>query len=163
MRLIIPTLALLAAAALPAAPAAAQSQKCTLAVVGTGKPGTTLTFKLTGALPQSFAVVLVGPRAGTTKLRFGPLGTLVLGLQRPFRILPLGFTDKNGDASRALRLPRGRLPQLKLYAQAVTMKLQLKPWPPTLKFCVSNVVSFTFGGGTTRVAPRQGGGRRPQP
>ena len=127
------------------APAGAQSCS-SLTISGSGQPGTDLTIALSGADADSFAMMAVGMSTGKTELKFGPLGTLTLGLDRPFAFLPLGVTDGNGDLKAVISLPPGSLPQVMLHAQAVTAQFGLNPpGPPSLKFCTSNVEAFSIG------------------
>ena len=53
-----------------------QAQCSTLTVTGTGKPGTSLELKLTGAHQNALVFLGLSQSAGTTSFKFGPLGTL---------------------------------------------------------------------------------------
>lgn len=141
MRLLAP----LAIAALIATSTFATAQNCsTLAVTGSGAPGTTLTLALTGGDPNTLAMVALGASTGSTQIGFGPLGSLSLGIAQPQGLIPLGRTDANGDATLSIKLPNATLPTLTLYGQAITATLQAGR-PPQLAFCTSNVEMFMIG------------------
>ena len=118
-----------------------------LTVGGSGQPSTTLTFDLTGAAAQAPAILLIGVLEGTTVMQFGVLGTLSLGLAHPYAPSMMGLTDPTGAASLSINVPPGHLPQMTLFAQAMTV-LFTPPshGPPSLAFCTSDVESFEFGG-----------------
>ncbi len=126
----------------------ASSQTCSkLTATGTGKPGTELTFALTGADKEALAVIMVSPKVGKTVLKIGPLGTLTLGLAKPTIPIFIGKTDEKGNAKAIVKLPQWNFPQIALNAQAFTAVFSLKPpGPPKLTFCTSNVAKFTIGG-----------------
>ena len=124
----------------------AQAQSCaTLGV--TSAPGqnpsvTVFTFALHGDA-HAPAGLAIGPTAGSTSIALGSLGTLDLGLARPFEILFIGVTDAAGDVSHVVRAPNS-LPGRNLNAQGFTVTFTAQP-QPTLSFCTSNVVSFHIG------------------
>ena len=110
--------------------ATVDAQSCsTLAITGTGAPGTTLNIALTGADPNTIAFVAVGLDTGTTSIKPGRLGTLTLGLATPFALAPIGMTDANGDLKLSLNTPQGNIPQQTLYIQAFTAKFSRTPTP----------------------------------
>lgn len=137
--------------------AASLSAQCaTLAVTGTGAPGTTLTFALDGSSANAVAFLVVGATQGSQTLPIGPLGTVTLGVAMPFLPLPLGPTDANGDVSLAAPVPSAATMGLDLFAQGLTIGFTLPTLPPTLppgggipsfgfSLCASNVVGFHFG------------------
>ena len=124
----------------------ASAQSCATLTVTNG-PGpipslTTVTFALHGDA-NAPAALAIGSTAGSTSIALGPLGTLELGLDRPFAILFLGFSDASGDATRTLRVPT-HLPGMDLNAQGFTVTFTPPP-NLTLTFCTSNVVAFHVG------------------
>lgn len=134
-----PILGFLLAAAL-AVPAAAQS--CSdLAIRGTGQPGTPLVFAVRGATADAPTVLVLGPNAGSTTIRFGALRSLTIGLDRPFIVLPLGRTDANGDLVRTVTVPANVARQHALHGQAVTVDGRRR----ARTFCESDVEAFTIG------------------
>ncbi len=148
MKLMLPvrTASLTLTLALVLAPAAVAQFKFTcskLATAGTGKPGTTLTLNLTRSASQSFAVMAVGTRTGTTSLPLGPLGTLKLDLRAPFLLLPLGKTDIWGNAKLEVAIHE-LTPRFEMKAQAISWGFSLLPWPTT-GFCTSNVADIKVG------------------
>jgi hypothetical protein len=121
-----------------------------LSISGTGAPGTTLTFALTGAEPNAHAWTMVGFTEGTTTINIGPLGSLELGLLEPFIPMPMGQTDANGDASNTIFVPPGIPFSLDLFAQAFSWSINVQHGPPgpatvSLSFCTSGVESFHYG------------------
>ena len=132
----------LASALLLAGAAAAQS--CgTLAVTGTGAAGTQLTFAVTGATANSFAILLIAENTGTTTVRL-PGGTLTLGLASPILPALLGRTNASGDVSRSITVPSRATTAHNVNGQAATFTLSFMPF--SLTACASNVAAFTFGG-----------------
>jgi hypothetical protein len=122
----------------------ASAQSCgTLAVTGTGAPGTTLDIGLTGATANSLVLVFVGENTGSTPIRLGMGTTLTIGLARPFVPVPLGRTDGNGDLSRTFTVPTRIPQQFSLNGQAATLTITWRPF--SLGGCTSNVVPFTIG------------------
>ena len=117
-----------------------------LTVTGDGTPGSTLTFDVVGADPHALAFLAVGRSAGSHAVALGPLGTLELGLDPHFIVLPFGFTDAGGDASKSIGIPDGFPISLDLFGQAFTARFTL-PWPapPTLEFCTTDVEAFHVG------------------
>jgi hypothetical protein len=122
---------------------ALQAQNCgTLAINGTGAPGTDETISITGATPNALAIVLVGPTAGTTSLHLGML-SVDLGLAEPFFFLPFARTDANGDGSLTVTVPNGIPQQFALNGQGMAIGFTMMPFSITA--CVTNVVAFTIG------------------
>lgn len=123
------------------------AQACsTLAVSGTGKAGTTLTVTLSGADKNAVALLALGQTAGSTTFDFGPLGSVTFGLAQPFGFFPLGQTDATGKAVLAIPIPTAATTPVTLKGQGTTVALTIQQGPPALKFCTSNVASFTVGG-----------------
>jgi hypothetical protein len=116
-----------------------------LAVSGSGAPGTDLTFALTGADPNTLAMAVLGFTEGATVIRIGPIGTLELGLLAPFVLMPMGFTDANGDVTNRIHVPLGQPLSLDMFAQAFSSTLTVAHGPPTLTFCTSGVEPFHVG------------------
>jgi hypothetical protein len=143
MRLI--SVALLAIAVI-AAPSF--SQCSTLTVAGTINPGETVTVSVSGATPDSLTFIAIGD-PGSTTIPF-PGGGLVLGLESPFLLLPLGVTDASGDVSQSatvsLNIPAGVIQDYTFTVQAVTVSFGTS-WPPTFSFCVSNTATLVSGTG----------------
>lgn len=122
----------------------ASAQSCgTLAITGSGAPGTTLDVSLTGSTADSYAWVFVGPNTGSTSIGVGPLFSLTLDLDPPFFPVFLGMTDGSGDASRQITVPGGIPQQINLNAQAATFTLARMPFG--ISVCTSNTVAFTIG------------------
>ena len=124
----------------------ASAQSCATLTVSNGagpNPAlTTVTFAVHGDA-NAPAGLAIGPTAGSTSIALGPLGTLELGLDRPFALLFLGLTDASGDATLAIRVPT-HLPGMDLNAQGFTVTFTPPP-NITLTFCTSNVVAFHVG------------------
>src|SRR5262245_1135387 len=96
----------------------ASAQSCAaLPVLGTGAPGTSLTFDLNATDAGAFAVLAVGQTQGTTTIPMGPLGSLTLGLATPFIPIPLGMTNASGDISRTIAIPAGVTWGIDLFGQ----------------------------------------------
>jgi hypothetical protein len=118
-----------------------------LSVGGSGQPGSTLIFNLTGAAPQAPAMLLLGVLEGTTVQQIGVLGTLTLGLAHPFTPSMMGLTDATGAATLSINVPPGNLPLVTKFAQAMTVVFTPPSHgPPSLAFCTSDVESFVYGG-----------------
>ncbi|MCC6672617.1 MAG: hypothetical protein IT458_16250 [Planctomycetes bacterium] len=129
--------------------ASAQTPCATLAITGSGHPGTDLTIALTSQDKNAPAVLFVGQTAGSTTFEFGPLGSLTLGLAQPFVPVMLGATDGAGKATLVVRIPPGNIPPVQLKGQGTTVRFAIRPpTPPALNFCTSNVASFSVGGGS---------------
>lgn len=141
---------LVAAAGLFAIGASAQ-QCSTLAATGTGAPGTTVTFDVSGGSAHAMTVLLAGETQGSTTVNLGPLGSLTLGLDMPFAPLPLGMTNMTGDLSRTFTVPSAATLGFDLYGQALSIGFSFAMPPgggwPTFQFttCTSNVVPFHVG------------------
>lgn len=127
--------------------------QCSLAVTGSGAPGTTVTATVTGS-PGAFAFLALGDTQGSTTIDLGPvLGSFTLGLAAPFTPAPLGVIPVSGEASLAIFVPGGFPLSLDLFAQGVTLQFQLPSppigggGPPTFGFtwCTTNVVAFHVG------------------
>ena len=130
---------------------AVSAQQCaTLAVTGTGAPGTTMTFSIDGSAANAFAFLVVGQAQGTLAVDLGPIGSLTLGVLPDF-ILPLGMTNLAGDVSLAAEVPNVQVPGQDLFGQGVTLGFTLPTMPPTgipnlaWTLCASNVLGFHFG------------------
>jgi hypothetical protein len=135
MRLLLPASVLALLAAAPA-------QSCaTLGVTGTGLPGTDLVFTYHGE-PHAYGILVIGDTPGTTTIRYGSLGTLVLDLDFPFLPLPIGRTDSNGDHTRTVHVPSSA-PPLDLLVQGFDFYYELFPF--RLEFCTSNVLPVHIG------------------
>ena len=72
-----------------------------LTVIGNGPPGSTLTFYLSGGAAHAPAILALAWQTGTTRTRFGSLGTLELGLARPIIPIFIASPTKPSPASRA--------------------------------------------------------------
>jgi hypothetical protein len=145
MRRVVFSIALVIGLSLVVGSAAAQSCS-TLKVDGTGKPGTDLTFTLTGAAKQAPAILLVSPETGNLEIKLGPLGALSLGLALPIFPVAMARTDAQGDAKMVVKVPAGTIPLTTLYAQATTVGFSMTPPAlPKLAFCTSNVEKFSVG------------------
>jgi hypothetical protein len=119
--------------------------QCSLAVTGSGAPGTALTFAIDGT-GSGFAFLAIGETQGTTTIPLGSLGTLTLGLDLPFVPLPIGFLDAQGDRSLAVNIPAGVTSGLDLFAQGVTLGISFGgPGMLTLDLCATNVAAFHVG------------------
>ncbi len=130
-------------AGLLAAPTTAQS--CSdLTISGSGAPGGTLTFDLTGADANALALMAVGDTTGSTTVS-NPLLTVTIGLASPFGIVPLGMTDGNGDASLSVTMPTAPIPLTTLHAQAMTVAFSFGSGRPSLDACTSDVEQFQIG------------------
>ena len=100
-----------------------------------------IAIDLTGAHPDSLALLAFGETLGTTTIST-PLGGLDLALASPFNLIPLGMTDANGDVAMATSAPAGI--GLDLHAQAITAGLTPGFPLPSFDFCVSNVADFSL-------------------
>ena len=137
-----PLLTLGLAAALFTVSANAQCN-ANLAVTGSGQAGTTLTFDLTGATPNSFALLMVGTSSATRTVTLGPLGSVTI-LAPPAVPVPLGMTDAGGNASLSFDIPA--VPScLVLYGQGLTVGFDFSSLPPSFSACNSNVAQFSVG------------------
>lgn len=119
--------------------------QCSLAVVGSGAPGGSLTFAIDGT-GSGLAFLAIGETQGTTTIAFGSLGTLTLGLDLPFVPLPIGFLDAQGDRSITVAIPAALTTGIDLFAQGVTLGISFGgPGMPTLDLCATNVAGFHVG------------------
>lgn len=132
--------------------ATADAQCSTLAVTGTGLPGTTLTIAVDGpAATNGIVWLLVGAETGTTTIHLGPTLSLSLGLDDPFVPVPMAMADANGDATRSIDVPSSVTLGVDVYGQALTIGFSFSL--PTgggmpsfgLTTCTSNVVPFHVG------------------
>ncbi len=133
----------LATLVLGALAATASAQTCsTLAVSGTGAPGTNLTFTLTGQPVGSIGILFLGDTTGSTSLAFGTLATLELGLAQPF--IPVPMMTRPTGTTLTVRVPN-QVTAMSLFAQGTGASLDITGTTPTLAFCTSNVVPFSVG------------------
>lgn len=137
----IPYLPLVAAAALFAAPAAAQCSDLSVT-----QDGNTYTVEVSGSTADAATVVLVG-QEGSTAVQFGILGSLELGLAAPFAPLVVGFADATGALSQDITVPDS-LPAFEATLQAVGVEIGFDPAavpPVAFSFCTSNTVAVSGG------------------
>jgi hypothetical protein len=125
--------------------AAAHAQCASLAVTGTGAPGTSLTLAIDGTAANQFAFLIVGQTAGSSSLAVGPFGTINLGLAQPWSPVPIGQTDQNGDVSLTVQVPTSVPATIGLFAQGLTLGFTIGQGPPSLSSCTTNVVGFSIG------------------
>jgi hypothetical protein len=138
------SVALLAIAVI-AAPSVAQCS--TLTITGTINPGETITISVSGAPAEELTFIAIGD-AGSTTIEL-PGDDLVLGLDAPFLLLPIGVTDASGDVSRMIGVP-SNIPPAWIHdhtftVQAVTASLNFMPFG--FSFCVSNTATLISGTG----------------
>jgi hypothetical protein len=134
-------------AAIPLLCAPTTAQSCSdLTVTGTGKPGTSLVFALSGGAPNAFALLAIAQTTGSTTINFGPIGSLTLGLAAPAALLPMGATDASGAVSLTISIPNAPIPSIALHAQGTTATMKVGGGPPSLEFCTSDVEAFQIGG-----------------
>ena len=133
------------ALALPAF-GSAQAPCSNLAVHVQAPPHAAVQIALTHAAPHAPAYLALAEHRGQTVFDFGGAGHLVLGLQRPLLLVPIGTTD--GSGALHLRLPVPPSLHLVVQAQAFTVVSHLVHHQPRLEFCTSNV---------TEIALRPGG------
>ena len=132
-------------ALLLAAPASAQ---LTLSTSGTICPGDSVTASVSGGGAQLLTFLGLGENTGSTTIGAGPSFAVTIDLDSPFVILPIGFTDANGDADLTISIPSSVntaiLPD-SLYIQAATMDFTIGMGMPTWTFETSNVENVTGG------------------
>jgi hypothetical protein len=130
---------------------AASAQCSTLAITGTGLPGTTLQVDLTGSTAAAIAFVVIGETQGSTTITLGSAGSLTLGLDGPFLPVPLGMTSATGAVSRGFPVPSAATVGVDGFGQGLTLSFSFTPptggGMPTFGFstCTSNVAPFHFG------------------
>ncbi|MBL8727548.1 MAG: hypothetical protein JNM25_03885 [Planctomycetes bacterium] len=130
---------------------AATAQCSTLAITGTGLPGTTLQVDLTGSTANAIAFVVIGETQGSTTISLGSAGSLVLGLDAPFFPVPLGMASATGAVSRGFAVPSTATVGVDGFGQGLslsfTFSMPTGGGMPTFGFstCTSNVVPFHFG------------------
>ena len=113
----------------------------TLGTSGSGLPGTTLTFTLSGADPNAPAGLVLAAGRGVTSLSLGSFGQLDLGLAQPLVFIAMGLTDASGSISLAAPIPTGtQLAELHSQAFSVTQAPS-----GVLGFCTSNVDVSSIG------------------
>ncbi len=135
------------ALATTAVTATAQSTSCsTLSMKGGGSANTTITLSLRRSASSSFAILVVGRKAGMTVLPLGQLGKLTLGIKMPFIPVPMSKTDIFGNASVELKIGPAT-PKFAVKVQDVSYGFSLLP-RPSLGWCTSTVVDVK--GGTKR-------------
>ena len=122
----------------------ASAQSCgSLAVTGSGAPGTSLQIAVSGAHTGDFVILVIGDTLGTTSVPLPMGGALVLGLATPFLPAPMGVADAAGAASLTIPLPAMLPAPTSLHAQAAQIGISLMPFGLTA--CASNVADFTIG------------------
>ena len=122
----------------------ASAQCAMLTISGTGAPGTNLQFNLDAQASGAFAFVAAAFTQGPTTISFGALGSLTLGLDSNFLLLPLGTTNSSGDASTSIGVPSFFPLPIDLFAQGGTAEFTLL-FPFGFTFCTSNVTTFHVG------------------
>ena len=124
----------------------ASAQCATLAVTGTGAPGTSLQFQFDGSANPALVILAVSQTQGTTT--YGPI---TLGLATPILPIPIGFANATGDVTRSISVPSTATLSLDLFAQGLsaawtfTMPGPTTPGGFSVSFCASNVVPFHVG------------------
>ena len=140
---IFTTLALAATLVLSAQ---AKAQSCSKLTATTSS--TELKLAVSGGTANAITFLAVAESTGTTKLEFGSLGSLTLGLAKPTAILPIGMTNGDGALAVAFKIP-AKMPAFDLKGQAVNAKLAFDRSGSTpkfgLSFCVSNVAAIKGG------------------
>lgn len=130
---------------------ALSAQCSTLAITGTGLPGTTLQVDLTGSTASAITFLVIGETQGSTTITLGSAGSLVLGLDEPFFPVPLGMASATGAVSRGFAVPSTATVGVDGFGQglslAFTFALPTGGGMPTFGFstCTSNVAPFHFG------------------
>lgn len=116
-----------------------------LSITGTGAPGTSLDFEVSGADARALAVLGIG-MPGSSSFAVGPLGTLELGLAPGYMIRIMGITDGSGYCADSIWIPPGLHFSLDLSAQVATADfVHSPPGRPSLEFCTSDVEAFHVG------------------
>ena len=130
------TTALLAPLLLSLTTAAQDCSQLAVTVTDHG-PVQMVALDVTGSTPLTLQLLAVGQTPGSTTFNFGS-STLTLGLDLPFAVTFLGFSDTSGNSSRTFVLPNNL--GVDLFAQAVGVEFL----HPGLNFCTSNVVGFSL-------------------
>lgn len=138
----------LAALALTLAPLMAQGTTNSTLALTYDATAQELTANLSGAPADAFTWVAAGETLGSTTFR---RSGLTIDLDRPFRFIPLGRTDANGDLSRVYtRFPSRVMAGTTLNFQAVTVEVTRTPRmgrrrpTRTFTFTTSNVATQAF-------------------
>lgn len=116
MRLFVLALAFVAIAI----PANAQ---LTLTTTGMICAGNTVTADVSGGGAMLLTMLAMGETQGTTTIGGGP-NAVTVGLESPFVMFPIGFTDANGDAGITFDIPVSIDPSIlpgTLHVQAATV------------------------------------------
>lgn len=95
-----------------------------------------VTISLSGSTPDALHYLAIGQTPGMTDLSTG-MFTLIMGLEQPFAITPLGVSDATGAIDAGGTVPAGL--GLTLYGQAVGVGVEFGQGPPSFSLCVSNV------------------------
>ncbi len=103
-------------------------------------PHQLVTVTVAGSPAKAPVFLVTGPTPGKTTLDLPPLGTLVIGLDRPFATRFLGLADAKGGLVRSFLVPSSI--DLTLYGQSVGIEVSRdRGAPPKRVFCTSNVAS----------------------
>jgi hypothetical protein len=127
--------------ALLALPARSQ-EACSKLAVSTEldpvRPMQTVTLDVAGVPSGAVVYAVAGRNLGPTTINFRALGTLELGIARPFTTAVMGTADNAGNLSRSMRIPSEI--GLAMNVQAVGFKVTKTKGTPKAEFCPSNVV-----------------------
>lgn len=102
-----------------------------------------VTVEVTGSLPTAPVLLAVGTTEGETVLE-NRLGSLTIGLDRPFGLSLLGVTDTDGSLTRVISIPNDLAMRIDAFAQAIGLSVSVDAGPPQLSTCPSNVASVSF-------------------
>src|SRR5262245_57004736 len=98
----------------------------------------TVTLDVAGVPSGAVVYAVVGRNLGTTVINFRSLGSLELGIARPFTAAVMGTADNAGNLSRSMRIPSELA--FAVNVQAVGFKVTTTKGTPKAEFCPSNVV-----------------------
>ncbi|HEX5053779.1 MAG TPA: chloroperoxidase [Planctomycetota bacterium] len=132
----------------------AHAQCGLLTVSGTINPAQTITLQLSSSATYGQGFLFAGDALGSTFLDLGPLGSLTIGIQTPYILLPIGPTNANGYLTYSFSIPATAStvylpPSFSFQMVAATLAAA---GPQLLSFCVSNTATIVPAGLNAAVA-----------
>ena len=118
-----------------------------LALTGNICAGDSVTASVSGGGPMLLTMLAMGETTGSTTIGSGA-SAVTIGLDNPFVIIPIGFTDANGDVDLTINIPAGVDPSIlpgQLHVQAATLDFSVGMGGFSLTIETSGVQTVTGG------------------